>query len=71
MDLKSRLEEIRFAVEKGATEIDIVIDRSLALTGQWEKMYHEIKAMRAACGEAHMKSILATGELGNLNNVIN
>ncbi|KAJ3654817.1 hypothetical protein Zmor_013976 [Zophobas morio] len=70
MPLKTRLEEIRYAVEKGATEIDIVIDRSLVLTGQWELLYQEIQQMKEACGpKAHMKAILATGELGTLNNV--
>ncbi|KAH1013779.1 hypothetical protein HUJ04_002723 [Dendroctonus ponderosae] len=67
--LKSRLEEIRYAVEKGANEIDIVIDRSLVLTGQWEELYREIQQMKEACGLAHMKAILATGELDTLNNV--
>lgn len=68
--LNTRLDEIRYAVEQGATEIDIVIDRSLALTGQWEKLYQEIQQMKAACGTAHMKAILATGELANMENVI-
>jgi deoxyribose-phosphate aldolase len=64
------LEEIRTAVENGATEIDIVIDRSLALTHQWEKLYQEIQQMKEACGpKAHMKTILAAGELGSLTNV--
>lgn len=71
MPLQTRLDEINFAVGQGATEIDIVIDRSLVLTGQWETLYQEIQQMKAACGEkAHMKSILATGELANLNNVM-
>ncbi|RZB62202.1 deoxyribose-phosphate aldolase [Asbolus verrucosus] len=70
MPLKTRLEEIRYAVEKGATEIDIVIDRSLVLTGNWELLYQEIQQMKEACGPiVHMKAILATGELGTLNNV--
>jgi deoxyribose-phosphate aldolase len=69
MPLKTRLEEIKYAVEKGATEIDIVIDRSLVLTGKWEVLYQEIQQMKEACGTAHMKAILATGELGTLNNV--
>ncbi|CAH0557560.1 unnamed protein product [Brassicogethes aeneus] len=70
MPLKTRLEEIRFAVEKGANEIDIVIDRSLVLTGKWELLYQEIQQMKEACGpNAHMKAILATGELGTLDNV--
>ncbi|XP_066248394.1 deoxyribose-phosphate aldolase [Euwallacea similis] len=67
--LKTRLEEIKYAVEKGATEIDIVINRTLVLTGQWEELYREIQQMKEACCTAHLKSILATGELGTLNNV--
>ncbi|GLH12497.1 Deoxyribose-phosphate aldolase [Gryllus bimaculatus] len=68
--LKTRLEEIRGAVANGATEIDIVIDRSLVLTKQWKFLYDELKQMKEACGpHAHMKSILATGELGSLTNV--
>lgn len=70
MPLKTRIEEIKYAVEMGATEIDIVIDRSLVLTAQWEKLYQEIQQMKEACGQnVHMKTILAVGELGNLNNV--
>uniref|UniRef100_A0A9L0JHG8 Deoxyribose-phosphate aldolase n=1 Tax=Equus asinus TaxID=9793 RepID=A0A9L0JHG8_EQUAS len=67
--LKTRLEEIRLAVEDGASEIDVVINRSLVLTGQWEALYDEIRQFRKACGEAHLKTILATGELGSLTNV--
>lgn len=67
--LHTRLAEIEFAVEQGATEIDVVINRSLALTGKWAELYREIKSMKKACGEAHMKTILATGELGTLTNV--
>ncbi|KAJ8918421.1 hypothetical protein NQ315_008118 [Exocentrus adspersus] len=68
--LKTRLEEIRYAVDKGAKEIDIVIDRSLVLTGKWETLYQEIQVMKEACGpNSHMKSILAAGELGTLENV--
>lgn len=70
MPLETKLREIEYAVEKGANEIDIVIDRSLVLTGQWERLYDEIRMMKKACGsEAHMKTILATGELENLRNV--
>lgn len=55
----------------GAKEIDIVIDRSLVLTGQWQTLYQELQQMKEACGpDAHMKSILATGELGTLTNVL-
>lgn len=68
--LESRLHEIRYAVEQGATEIDIVIDRSLVLAGEWEKLYDEIVEMRKACGDTvHMKTILAIGELGTFENV--
>ncbi|XP_032815965.2 deoxyribose-phosphate aldolase [Petromyzon marinus] len=67
--LKTRLEEIRLAVADGAREIDIVISRALALTGQWKALYEEIRACRKACGEAHMKTILAVGDLGSLTNV--
>ncbi|OCT85992.1 hypothetical protein XELAEV_18019686mg [Xenopus laevis] len=67
--LKTRLEEVRMAVEDGASEIDIVINRTLALTGQWEALYKEICLFRQACGDAHMKTILGIGELGSLTNV--
>ncbi|XP_073175208.1 deoxyribose-phosphate aldolase isoform X5 [Lepidochelys kempii] len=67
--LKTKLEEIRIAVEDGAREIDIVINRTLVLTGQWEGLYEEIHQFRQACGDAHMKTILGTGELGSLTNV--
>ncbi len=64
-----RVEEIRESVAAGAREIDIVISREHALTGNWAKLYDEVQQFRAACGDAHMKTILATGELGTLRNV--
>lgn len=68
--LSTRLQEIRYAIEQGATEIDIVIDRSLVLCGEWQKLYDEIVEMRKACGDTvHMKTILAIGECGSLENV--
>ncbi|KAM5172685.1 deoxyribose-phosphate aldolase [Mantella aurantiaca] len=67
--LKTRLEEVRMAVEDGASEIDIVINRTLVLTGRWKDLYEEISMFREACGEAHMKTILGIGELGSLTNV--
>ncbi|XP_019371140.1 PREDICTED: deoxyribose-phosphate aldolase [Gavialis gangeticus] len=67
--LQTKLDEIRIAVEDGAREIDIVISRTLVLTGQWEGLYEEIRQFRRACGDAHMKTILGTGELGSLTNV--
>jgi deoxyribose-phosphate aldolase len=67
--LPQRLAEIRYAVEQGAHEIDIVITREHVLTQNWLALYDEIAAMREACGEAHMKAILATGDLNTLTNV--
>ena len=68
--LKTRLEEITLAIESGATEIDIVINRELALKNDWQALYDEVKAMKATCGDrVHMKSILAIGELGSFSNV--
>lgn len=67
--LATRLEEIRYAVSEGAAEIDIVISRALVLTQEWQALHDEIAAMREACGEAHMKAILATGDLKTLRNV--
>ncbi|MEZ5162959.1 MAG: deoxyribose-phosphate aldolase [Fimbriimonadaceae bacterium] len=66
---KQRLEEIHQSVNDGADEIDIVITRSHVLRGDWDALYDEMKAFREACGEAHVKAILATGELGTLTNV--
>lgn len=68
--LPQRLAEIEQAIESGATEIDIVISRSHVLTGDWQALYDEIRLFRETCGEtAHMKSILATGELATLRQV--
>ncbi|TWS96587.1 deoxyribose-phosphate aldolase [Reyranella sp. CPCC 100927] len=67
--LAQRLGEIRYAVGEGAAEIDIVISRAQALTGDWQGLYDEVKAMREACGAAHLKAILATGDLKTLRNV--
>ena len=64
-----RLAEIRESVAAGAREIDIVITRAHVLTGNWEALYDEVRSFREACGDAHMKSILATGELATLTNV--
>ena len=64
-----RLAEIGASVAAGAREIDIVISRRHVLTGDWQALYDETREMRAACGAAHMKAILATGELGTLRNV--
>jgi len=64
-----RLQEIRASVDAGAGEIDIVVTRGHVLTGAWEALYDEVAAFREACGEAHLKTILATGELATLRNV--
>lgn len=67
--IEQRLEEIHASVEAGAKEIDIVITRAHVLTGNYEALYDEVKSFRKACGDAHMKAILATGELATLGNV--
>ena len=67
--LPQRLAEIRYAVEEGAAEIDIVINRQLVFRQDWQALYDEVAAMREACGEAHLKAILATGDLKTLRNV--
>jgi len=67
--LKQRIKEIEASVAAGAKEIDIVITRAHLFTGNWQAMYDEVKAYREACGEAHLKAILATGDLNTLRNV--
>lgn len=69
MPLRLRLEEIRYAVGEGAQEIDIVITREHMLNGNWSALHDEVSAMREACGDAHLKAILATGDLQTLRNV--
>jgi len=64
-----RIEEIKASVAAGASEIDIVITRAHVLNHDWRALYDGIAAFREACGEAHLKTILATGELGTLTNV--
>ena len=67
--LEERVREIRASVAAGAKEIDIVITRGHVLTGNWQALYDEVRQFRGACGDSHMKSILATGELATLGNV--
>jgi deoxyribose-phosphate aldolase len=68
--LPQRIGEIEQAIEAGAREVDVVIPRNFVLTGDWRSLYDEIKQFRQTCGEAaHMKTILATGELGTLKQV--
>ena len=64
-----RVAEIEESVKAGAEEIDIVISRRHVLTQNWQALYDEMKEFRTACGDAHVKAILATGELGSLRNV--
>ena len=59
----------RGAVADGAQEIDIVVSRNHALCGDWAAMYEEVSLFKEACGDAHMKAIIATGELGTYSNV--
>ncbi|MDA0367044.1 MAG: deoxyribose-phosphate aldolase [Proteobacteria bacterium] len=67
--LELRIREVEASVAAGAAEIDIVINRSHVLTGNWQALYDEVRAFRAACGDAHLKSIIATGDLSILRNV--
>ncbi len=67
--LTIKLSEIEASVADGASEIDIVISREKVLTGDWQAIYDEVKAYRQACKNAHIKTILATGELATLTNV--
>jgi deoxyribose-phosphate aldolase len=67
--LESKLAEIRASVAAGASEIDIVISRAHVLTGDYAALFDEVRTYRETCGEAHMKTIIATGELGTLRNV--
>lgn len=67
--LPQKLDEIAASVAAGAAEIDMVVTRAHVLTGNWQALYDEIQACRGACGDAHLKVILATAELGTLQNV--
>jgi deoxyribose-phosphate aldolase len=66
---ETKVKEIEASVADGAREIDIVIAREHVLTGNWEALYREMQDYRAACGDAHVKAILATGDLKTLRNV--
>ena len=68
--LDTRLKEIEASVKDGADEIDVVIPRGLVFGAKWQELYDEIVAMRAACGDAHIKVILGTGDLATLRNVM-
>jgi deoxyribose-phosphate aldolase len=67
--LETKLEEVRWVVEHGADEVDMVIDRGAFLGGRYAKVYDEIVRVKEACGDAHLKVILETGELGTYDNV--
>jgi deoxyribose-phosphate aldolase len=67
--LRTKLADVADAVEAGADEIDMVIDRGAFLAGRYRAVYDEIVAVKAACGSAHLKVILETGELSTLDNV--
>jgi deoxyribose-phosphate aldolase len=67
--LDARLIEIRDALDMGADEVDIVLNRSLFLSGQYERAYEELAAAREVAGDAHLKVILETGELGSYDRV--
>ena len=66
---KLKVLEVHESVAAGADEIDVVISRKHVLNGDWKKLYDEVKEYKAACGSSHLKTILATGELGTLRNV--
>jgi deoxyribose-phosphate aldolase len=67
--LETRVQEIRRSVDAGASEIDIVITRAHVFNGEWGALYDEVAAFKEACGPAHMKAILGTGDLLTLRNV--
>ena len=66
---ETRVREIELSVAAGAAEIDIVISRRHVIEGNWQALYDEIRTFRAACGDAHMKTILGTGDMGTLTDV--
>ena len=67
--LDTRIAEVEASVAAGADEIDIVITREHVLRGNWQALYDEVKVFKQACGPAHMKAILGTGDLRTLRNV--
>ncbi len=67
--LSVKLDEVRMAVAAGASEIDMVISRGAFLAGDYRYVFDEISAVKEACGDAHLKVILETGELGTLDRV--
>ncbi len=67
--LKERIRQIEISVAAGAKEIDIVVSRDLIIQSDWKTLYNEVAACRKACGDAHMKTILATGEISTYTKV--
>src|SRR5207244_3010026 len=67
--LEAKLDEVRWVVEQGADEVDMVIDRGAFLAGRYAKVYDEIVRVKEACAGKHLKVILETGELGTYDNV--
>jgi len=67
--IETKLKEIEYSVADGAREIDIVIERGMVLRGDWQALYDQVRAFRKACGDAHIKTILGTGELATQTNI--
>lgn len=67
--LSVRIDDAKFAVDEGADEVDMVISRGAFLSGEFQKVYDEISAIKEACGNAHLKVILETGELHTYENI--
>ena len=67
--VETKIAEIEASVKDGAEEIDIVIERGMVLRGDWQALYDQVKAFRKACGDAHIKTILGTGELATQTNI--
>jgi deoxyribose-phosphate aldolase len=67
--VETKLREIELSVADGAEEIDIVIERGMVLRGDWQGLYDQVRAFRKACGDAHIKTILGTGELATQTNI--
>ena len=67
--LQIKLDDVEYAVSEGADEIDMVISRGAFLSGEYNRVYDEIAQIKQACGSAHLKVILETGELGSLENI--
>lgn len=67
--VETKIREIELSVADGAEEIDIVIERGMVLRGDWQALYDQVRAFRKACGDAHIKTILGTGELATQTNI--